>query len=161
MPANHCFRPNDGQVPSPPTRPGAPEPDPQDTIGSAQTRLRPGPSEHFELVAQGQILEDEVVAGTTGTNKDAHEHIQEAHHRRGRISAGFSSHRKLIANRAGRSCVRDPDRLLPSYNLLRVSRSTAYAMVASGLIPSLRLSPRVLRVDRAKLEHWLTSRGAR
>lgn len=88
-------------MPSPPTRPGAPEPDPQDTIGSAQTRLRPGPSEHFELVAQGQILEDEVVAETTGTNEDAHEQIQEAHHRRGRISAGFSSHRKLIENRAG------------------------------------------------------------
>ena len=46
-------------------------------------------------------------------------------------------------------------------DLLRVSRSTAYAMVASGLIPSIRLSPRVLRVDRARLEHWLTSRGAR
>ncbi|MHB8587217.1 MAG: helix-turn-helix transcriptional regulator [Candidatus Dormibacteraceae bacterium] len=45
-------------------------------------------------------------------------------------------------------------------DLLRVSRSTAYAMVASGLIPSVRVSPRVLRVDRIELEHWLTSRGA-
>lgn len=45
--------------------------------------------------------------------------------------------------------------------LLRVSRSTAYAMVASGLIPSVRLSPRVVRVDRTELENWLASRGAR
>jgi excisionase family DNA binding protein len=44
-------------------------------------------------------------------------------------------------------------------NLLRVSRSTAYAMVASGLIPSVRLSPRVLRVDRKELELWLANRG--
>jgi excisionase family DNA binding protein len=46
-------------------------------------------------------------------------------------------------------------------DLLRVSRSTAYAMVASGLIPSVRLSPRVLRVDRNELELWLANRGAR
>ena len=45
--------------------------------------------------------------------------------------------------------------------LLRVSRSTAYAMVASGLIPSVRLSPRVVRVDRTDLENWLASRGTR
>jgi len=44
-------------------------------------------------------------------------------------------------------------------DLLRVSRSTAYAMVASGLIPSVRLSPRVLRVDRKELELWLANRG--
>jgi excisionase family DNA binding protein len=44
-------------------------------------------------------------------------------------------------------------------DLLRVSRSTAYAMVASGLIPSVRLSPRVLRVDRKELEVWLANRG--
>ena len=44
-------------------------------------------------------------------------------------------------------------------DLLRVSRSTAYAMVASGLIPSVRLSPRVLRVDRKELELWLDNRG--
>lgn len=45
-------------------------------------------------------------------------------------------------------------------DLLRMSRSTAYAMVASGLIPSVRFSPRLLRVDRRELEHWLASRGA-
>lgn len=45
--------------------------------------------------------------------------------------------------------------------LLRVSRSTAYAMVASGLIPSIRFSPRVVRVDRIELENWLASRCAR
>jgi hypothetical protein len=53
-------------------------------------RLRPGPREHFELVAQDQILEHNVAAGATGTNEDAREQIEEAHHRRGRISAGFS-----------------------------------------------------------------------
>jgi excisionase family DNA binding protein len=46
-------------------------------------------------------------------------------------------------------------------DLLRVSRSTAYAMVASGLIPSVRLSPRVLRVDRNELELWLANRVGR
>jgi excisionase family DNA binding protein len=36
--------------------------------------------------------------------------------------------------------------------LLQVSRSTAYAMVASGIVPSVRFSPRVIRVDREELE---------
>ena len=94
MPADHRFWANDGQVPSPRTRPDPPEPDPEDTIGSTQARLRPGPSEDFELVAQGQILEDEVAAGTAAINKDAQEQIEEAQHRRGRISAGFCSHPK-------------------------------------------------------------------
>lgn len=100
MPADHRFWANDGQVPSPPTRPDPPEPDPEDTIGSAQARLRPGPSEHFELVAQGQILEDEVAAGTAAINKDAKEQIEEAQHRRGRLSGGFSSHRKGLIERS-------------------------------------------------------------
>ena len=43
--------------------------------------------------------------------------------------------------------------------LLRVSRSTAYAMVASKLIPSVRFSPRVVRVDRIALEAWLADRN--
>jgi hypothetical protein len=94
MPANHRFRPHDPQLTSPPSRPNTPEPDPRKPIGIAQMRLRPGPREHFELMAQDQILEDEVVAGATGTNKDAKEQIEEAHHRRGRISAGFSSRLK-------------------------------------------------------------------
>ena len=52
------------------------------------------------MVAQDQIFEDKVVAGATGINKDAKEQIEEAQHRRGRISAGFLSRQKLDANRA-------------------------------------------------------------
>jgi hypothetical protein len=68
------------------------------------------------LVAQDQILEDKVVAGATGVNKDANEQIEKAQHRRGRISAGFLSRQKLDANRARSIWVRDPDRLLPPYS---------------------------------------------
>jgi len=91
MPADHGFRSNDPQVTGPPTRPNPPEPDPQDPIDIAQTRLRPGPRQHLELVAQDQILEDKAVAWATGTNKDAKEQIEQAQHRRGRISAAYSS----------------------------------------------------------------------
>jgi hypothetical protein len=66
---------------------------------------------------QDQILEDKVVAGATGVNKDANEQIEKAQHRRGRISAGILSRQKLDANRARSIWVRDPDRLLPPYTL--------------------------------------------
>jgi excisionase family DNA binding protein len=42
--------------------------------------------------------------------------------------------------------------------LLQVSRSTAYAMVASGIVPSVRFSPRVIRVDREQLELFIEER---
>jgi hypothetical protein len=52
------------------------------------------------LAAQDQILEEKVVAGATGIIKDAKEQIEDARHRRGRVSAGFVSRQKLDANRA-------------------------------------------------------------
>jgi hypothetical protein len=68
--------------------PDPPEPYPEDSIGSPQARFRLGTREHLELVAQYQVLEDKLAAGATSINRDAREQIEEAQHRRGRISAG-------------------------------------------------------------------------
>jgi hypothetical protein len=65
-------------------------------------------------VVQHQILEDEVAAGTTSTNKDAKQQIEEAHHRRGRISAASNSRRPRDKHDA-RSGVRLRNPLLPPY----------------------------------------------
>jgi len=58
MPANHGCRSHDPQVIRPATWPYAPEPYPEDSIGSTQAHFRLGPREHLELVAQYQVLED-------------------------------------------------------------------------------------------------------
>jgi len=42
--------------------------------------------EHLELVAKDQVLKRKVSAGTTAIKKDAKQHHEEAHHRRGSIS---------------------------------------------------------------------------
>ena len=41
---------------------------------------------------------------------------------------------------------------------LDISLSTAWRLVASGEIPSVRIGERVVRVDEAELEAWLEAK---
>ena len=41
---------------------------------------------------------------------------------------------------------------------LDVSLSTAWRLIASGEIPSIRIGERVVRVDEAELEAWLEAK---
>lgn len=45
--------------------------------------------------------------------------------------------------------------------LLGVDRNTAYAMVASGQVPSVRFSVRILRVPRAALAKYAMSEASK
>ena len=56
-------------------------------------------------MAQDQVLERKVLAGTTAINWDAKHHQEEAQHRR-----------RSISGQGAPRCVHDPDRLLPPFN---------------------------------------------
>src|SRR6266571_8581184 len=86
MPADYRLRLHDPQLTSPSLRPEPPHPDPKDPIPVPQTRLWLAAQEDLELVAQDQVLERKVLAGTTAINQDTKRHREEAQHRRGSIS---------------------------------------------------------------------------
>ena len=50
--------------------------------------------------------------------------------------------------------IRIPD----AARLLQVSKSAAYAMAQRGVIPTVVLGPRAIRVPRAALQRWIDER---
>lgn len=51
-----------------------------------------------------------------------------------------------------------PDKLLTPAEVraeLQIGRSLCYELLASGRLPSIRVSPRVIRVLKSDLEHWV------
>ena len=43
--------------------------------------------------------------------------------------------------------------------LIGVGRSTMYSMLAEGIIPSIRISPRLIRIPTRVLNEWVKDQG--
>jgi hypothetical protein len=63
MPAHHGFWPNHDQRPGPP-RPQSPQREPEELVQVVQNGLRAFSFQHGDLLARGENLEAEIMAGT-------------------------------------------------------------------------------------------------
>jgi hypothetical protein len=78
VPTDDCLRLDDDQGIRP-TRPKPPKDDPEDSVGGPDERASPR-HQGGELLAEGEILEQKIAAGTEGRGEHSHRHRYKSKH---------------------------------------------------------------------------------